>query len=200
MRNENGIYILFVFCFIFIISYSIYAKIYAYILDSLVSIAIISILILFYKSLNLNKLIFIFSFLALLSHNLGVFGFYANSPFTFEYDHLTHFLGGFALCLVFLNFLNCFFSKEKKTNLFLGLTAFLAALGFGSIIEITEYVGYLILGKGEGMFYFGGTGDLSGLVENAAWINSSLDMVFNLIGALFALFACFIFRKTKKPE
>lgn len=201
MKKENLFYF-FVFIFILLIIYTIHSRIYYYILDISASFVIITLLFIFYKELNLNNFIFSLIFLALLFHNFGVFGFYNQSPFPFEYDHLTHIFGGVSLLILFLNFLIRFFTQSKRTNFFLILVAFLSALGIGSIIEVIEYFGYLFLGSGQGAFYFGGTGDItSGSdIMTGAWINSSLDMTFNLIGALIGIIIYFIYRKIKQSE
>src|SRR3989344_2919738 len=160
MKKENIIFIFFILVFVFIIFYSIYSKIFEYILDSSVSMFLITILFILYRKLDLNKVIFSLIFLALFFHDLGIFGFYNNSPFTFQYDHLTHFVGGFSISVLLVNYLKKYFSNKKINNIFLIIIAFLATLGIGSIIEIIEYAGYLVFGEGQGFLYFGGTGDI----------------------------------------
>ncbi|MBI2672393.1 DUF2238 domain-containing protein [Candidatus Woesearchaeota archaeon] len=196
MKKETYIYILAVLAFCFIIIYSILSKTFYYIADSATSIIVITILFLLYHKFNLNKTIFILIFLAMLFHNLGIFGFYGNSPFPFPYDNLTHFVGGFSLSIFFINYIKTFFKKSRTEKAILILIAVLAALGIGSIIEMTEYIGYLTLGQGEGFLYFGGTGDVTGDYNlGGAWINSSVDMLFNLIGALSGLIVYFIYKR-----
>jgi len=200
MKKETYIYILAVLTFCFIILYSILTKTFYYIADSLISIIILTILFLSYRHFNLNKTIFILLSLSMLLHNFGVFGFYSESPFSFSYDKLTHFVGGFALAVFFLNYIKTFFKKSKIEKTILILIAILAALGIGSIIELSEYLGYLFLGQGEGFLYFGGTGDLTGNYNlGGAWINSSVDMIFNLVGSFAGLVAYFVYEKFKKP-
>jgi len=100
----------------------------------------------------------------------------------------------------FLNYIKTFFKKSKIEKTILILIAILAALGIGSIIELSEYLGYLFLGQGEGFLYFGGTGDLTGNYNlGGAWINSSVDMIFNLVGSFAGLVAYFVYEKFKKP-
>ena len=196
MKKETLIYILSVLAFCFIISYSIISRTFYYIADSTISILVLTILFFLYPKFNLNKTVFILIFLALLFHNLGVFGFYSSSPFPFSYDKLTHFVGGFSLSIFFINYIRIFFRNSKTEKTILILIAILAALGIGSIIEVTEYFGYLLLGQGEGFLYFGGTGDLTGNYNlGGAWINSSVDVAFNLVGALVGFIVYFICKK-----
>ncbi len=196
MNKEKNLYLLFVIIFVLLIFYSNFIRVYYYILDLSISILIISFLFLFYKKFKLDKSIFVLIFIALLLHNFGLFGFYNNSPIYFSYDKLTHFFGGFALNFMFLNYLKAYFNKSKQDNIILAIFSILITLGVGSIIEIIEYLGYIILGQGEGFFYFGGTGDL-GINQDSfsPWINSSFDMIFNLIGSLFGIIVYFIWEK-----
>lgn len=194
--NKEKLYISFVILFVLLIFYSVFSGFYHYILDLSASILVISLLFLFYKHFRLDHFIFILIFIALLLHNFGLFGFYNNTPIYFSYDRLTHFFGGFSLSFMFLNYFKIYFNKSKQNNLILIICSILIVLGIGSIIEIIEYLGYIILGQGEGFFYFGGTGDL-GVNQNqlSAWINSSFDMIFNLLGTLFGLVFYFIWKK-----
>jgi uncharacterized membrane protein YjdF len=93
---------------------------------------------------------------------------------------------------------NLFSNKIKTKFHILLILAVLASLGVGSVIEISEYVGFLFVGEGEGFFYFGGTGDIT-QKENTdgAWVNSSIDMIFNLIGSLAGLSIFLIYQKPK---
>ena len=191
MRKEKLFYFLFLLSFILIIFYAFYSKNFEYILDTTVSIILLSVLFFYYQDFYLNKIIFILIFISLLLHDLGVFGFYNKSPLFFQYDHLTHFVGGFSLSILFVNLFNNL--KTNKNLLF--LLALLTALGVGSIIEMSEYVGYLTLGEGEGFFYFGGTGDVNYDSIGGAWINSSVDQIFNLFGGIFGLLIYALIKK-----
>ena len=197
MKKEFLLYCLFVLSFLIIFFYTIYAKIFEYLLDSTFSILIISFLLLFYKQLNLNRISFSLIFVALIFHDLGIFGFYNQSPFIFPYDNLTHFLGGFSLTILFLNYFSKF-SNKNFNKYFLFLASFLCALGVGAVIDLVDYFGFLFLGEGQGVFYFGGTGDLINNNLGSAWINSSIDNLFNLIGALIGIMFYFIFKKVNK--
>ena len=137
---------------------------------------------------------FFLFFLALLFHNFGVFGFYNKYPLYFQYDYITHFFGGLALGIFFFNF----FKKNIDGKVLVLFLSLLATLGVGSIIEIIEYSGYLFLGQGDGFFYFGGKGDLgrkNSMTE--AWSNSSIDMIFNLIGGIIGIIIYTICRKSR---
>ena len=194
MKKEK-IFFLFVSIFLLLIVYSFYSKNYAYVLDISTSFVLITILFVFYKNFNLNWIVFTLVFLALLLHNFGLFGFYNISPLPFEYDHFVHFFGGLALVMFFLNIFNNL-ENLKLNKFFFILFALFCALGIGSIIEIIEYFGYLFLGKGDGLFYFGGTGDLGNYQDlTGAWVNSSLDMTYNLIGAVIGIILYFIVKK-----
>ena len=187
-------YSIFVGIFLFLIMYSIVNKVYAYTNDSLVFIALLTIALIFYKKLNLNKVIFIVLGIAMLLHNLGVFGFYAHTPILIQYDHVTHLVGMFAVSIFLYNYLE----KKKLSKVTLILLVFLATLGVGALIEQIEFTGYLSLGKGEGLFYFGGTGDtgVSGLIEQnlqdidelgGGFLNTMWDLMYNFFGAVIGI-------------
>lgn len=200
MLKEKQIYIIFILSFIAIIIFSFYSN-FKYIIDSFISIILITFLFYFYKELYLNKFLFSLLFFSILLHNLGVFGFYNISPFFFQYDYLTHFAGGFSLSLFFLNYLRKISVGENRFIVL--IISLLATLGIGSIIEICEFIGYILLGEGEGFLFFGGAGDLgiNNLFEKdkffGAWVNASIDMIFNFVGWLLGIFIYFIYKKFK---
>ncbi len=82
--------------------------------------------------------------------------------------------------------------SEKFTfrTLILILLVFFVTLGVGSVVENVEYVGYLLLGPGEGGLKFG-TGDVSNVedvergieITVGGWYNTMRDLINNLVGA-----------------
>ena len=192
MEKKTLLY-LFTSVFILLIIYAIFRNIF-YFPDLITSIIIIFLLYKYFNKLELNNFIFFLLFLALLFHDFGVFGFYNKSPLYFQYDNLTHFIGGIALGIFFINF----FKKNIDGKLLIIFLALLSALGVGAVVEIIEYSGYLYLGQGDGFFYFGGKGDLGRRNSiTGAWANSSIDMVLNLVGGIIGIISYLIYKKFK---
>ncbi|MBN1386173.1 hypothetical protein JW968_04330 [Candidatus Woesearchaeota archaeon] len=169
---------------IILISFYIYASFQGteWVIDNIMLMGIALILYAVRKKYQINPYLMVMGSLGILLHGLGTFGWYSTEPFGIRYDHYTHFFGAFVFCLIVFNYLyetarGNGISRGRK--LFeIALFSIMISLGFGSIIEITEYVGFRFFGPGEGILFYG-TGDFG------EWQNTILDIIFNLIGALF---------------
>jgi uncharacterized membrane protein YjdF len=102
-------------------------------------------------------------------HNLSL---YETSPFGFRFDHYMHFVGGFTISAV----TNRIFDDSSKIKKLM-LLVFIS-LGIGALGEILEWLGYSILGAGDGFLFYG-------IGDEGEWRNSIFDMIFNMFGALF---------------
>ncbi len=166
------------------------------------------VLFLLYKPLKLTTITYSLVCLSLMVHNLGAFSFYA-PLFGIPYDNITHILGLFSATLVIANFFSFGLAKSKKfhsKDLLLFLMIFLAGLGVGALIESMEYGGYLLWGRGDGVFQFG-SGDYDGLnttdkltqIVGGGYFDTMDDLVHNMLGDLcaVALFGVnfFVFKK-----
>lgn len=169
-----------------------------YIKDLFFTAFLIISLFILYKRLRLTAISYSLVCISLLVHNLGMFGFYANPPlFNIPYDYITHVLGIFSATLVIGNFLSYTLTKNKKfhfNDIMILSMIFLAGLGIGSLVETTEYTGYLTFGLGEGFFQFG-TGDYDGMntmdkltmIVGGGYFDTMGDLICNSIGALIAV-------------
>ena len=97
-----------------------------------------------------------------------------------------------------------FFTKK---NLVLLLAVFLATTGVGAVVELSEFIGYLKLGTGEGAFMFGPGDGVAGLQGNelidaigGGWINEGWDFIFNTIGIIVGMGIMITLRVIKKPK
>ena len=168
----------------------------SYALDSIVLILITLFLYFSRKIISLNPFIFILLEASMMLHNAGIFGFYYISPIPIRWDIVTHFSAIMASSMAFF----CILKEKMGSRLasgkafFLVVIAVLAGLGIGSLIETAEFVGFSILGYGEGGFMFG-FGDLTihhtdlsieDQVESfgGGWFNTMHDLISNLAGAL----------------
>ena len=131
--------------------------------------------------MHLDRFSYSIFLFALILHNMGL---YATSPLGIRFDHYMHFIGGFALAVIGDRIFNEKMSRGKR---FILIVVF--ALGIGAVGEIFEWLGYGILGTGDGFFFYG-------MGDEGEWRNSMLDLIFNSLGCIsFALFA--FFRKDK---
>lgn len=180
-----------------------------YIKDLFFTFFLTIVLFLLYKKIRLTPISYSLVCVALLTHNLGSFGFYASNPLGIPYDYITHIFGVFSATLVAGNFLSYTLTKHNKAHFNAPLVLFiifLAGLGIGSLAETIEFAGYLRWGEGEGFFQFG-TGDYEELssierltqIVGGGYFDAMEDLICNIIGALFAvmLFSVnfFIFKK-----
>jgi len=150
--------------------------------------------------------------LGMIPHALGVFGFYGASPFPIQWDHVTHLAGLFGFALLFAGFLSQWMDARvwSRRNVMLFILIFFAASGVGALIELSEFVGYLKYGIGQGAFAFGPGDGFETFVGNTSdkiadigggWINTGWDLTFNTFGILLGIVA-FIIRRAaiKKPD
>ncbi len=156
-----------------------------YIYDNILGVFIVIVAYLLRKKLQLTKFIAVIGAVGLLPHMLGTFNFYTTNPLGIRYDHYTHFLGAFAVSLVIYNAL----IKNYAISRFnLGVLTFLSTMGLSALVEISEFLGWIFLGEGQGMFFFGGAGDSTIIAGVASeWFNASMDLVFNSLGAIIGI-------------
>lgn len=191
-RSLTTIYISGIIIFILFSFYAYFFNVKDYINDSIIAIFLVSLVYFFKKHINLYNYSFILLILGLVSHLSGVFGFYSLSPLPIQYDHFTHFLGLFAVSILFFNFFKKYFSENKKNNFLILVAILLVSLGIGSLIEEIEFLGFLEFGTGEGLLKFGGLGDtplnekvLRDIdIIGGGWINTMWDLTYNFLGAL----------------
>lgn len=164
-----------------------------------------------YDSWRLNDVIFTLLVLGLLSHAMGILGWYGNSPLPVQWDHISHFFGLLPWSLLFFRFVEQWMNARifSLRNFLLLLVVFASASGVGAVIELSEFVGFLQLGFGDGAFQFG-TGDgletLAGATDKiddigGGWINTGWDLLFNTLGILIGMAIMIVIRAgVRKPE
>ena len=101
--------------------------------------------------------------------------------FFIRYDQLVHLFGGFVIALLifqlFKKYLKKLFDQNKLLFLF---TLILVTSGLGAVYEIIELFAVYFLNSSEAV---------------GTYYNNALDLIFNLIGSLFA--AIWLIRKNK---
>lgn len=183
--------------FLWLIYYEIVQNVPEYIADSLLFIGMVLTLLFLYNKLDLDLLSFNAFLVSLLLHNAGAFGWYNTSPVGFQWDHITHIMGGFAITLILFRFCRRFCRGEKFAKRYLMLVIILASLGAGAIIEFYEFAGYFIVGEGAGGLGHG-VGDIVTELGNSEWFNTMFDMLYNLVGAIIAMIVGVIKKYNKK--
>ena len=157
-----------------------------YVPDTMFFIVLAIILFLVYEKLDLDLASYSLALLGLLLHNAGAFGWCNISPLPIQWDHITHVVGIAAATLLLFRSCRRFLTANKHHNRFLFLVILLASLGIGVIIEFYEFAGYFIVGEGAGGLGQG-EGDIATELGDSLWLNTMLDMVYNLLGAFIGL-------------
>ena len=167
----------------------------------------------FSDSLRLTIPTFTVVILGMILHGLGVLGFYGASPVPIQWDHITHIFGLFAFALLIFEYLEQWMDVRLLTlrNITLVIIIFLAASGVGAVIELSEFLGYLKYGFGEGAFAFGPGDGFETFAKNntdliadlgGGWINTGWDLIFNTLGIIAGIalmLARRLFIKTPEP-
>ena len=149
------------------------------IFDVLFSVIGLAVFYKFYDKLHQDSISYFFLLLVLNLHNLGL---YATNPLGIRFDHYMHFAAGFTIAIITDRIFNERLNKIKR---FILLIVF--SLGIGAVGEIVEWLGYSILGSGEGFFRYG-------VGDEGEWRNLIFDMVFNFFGSV-AMAVPTLFRK-----
>ena len=168
-----------------------------------VTILVITLLFLTYKKTFITPLIFSLLCADLILNAFGTFGFYFKSPLPFGYDRLTHFFGFFSFALFSYNYL-----IHKKINLPKSITfllIFLASLGLGALMEISEYYSAILSNVSDinSAALAGPTFGTSNYAYNTniigqdPWINTIQDLICNALGSITAIFMIFVYKKFK---
>ena len=161
-------------------------KQYGYFFENFVFIGLIIFLDIKQNTFKINFKTFTLTILFFSMHSLAIFGLYANSHLPIPYDWIIHFFGMFVLSIVLLNWLG-------KDFLMCALII-LACLGVGSLIENIEYFGYLNLGEGDGLLFYG-SGDIDDINHvGGGFENVNIDLFMNLFGSLLGLIVFLIRR------
>jgi len=162
----------------------IYAKNTGLIMDVSFSIIILIVFYFLYQKLHQDVISYFFLIFSLILHNLYL---YPTSPLGIRFDHYMHFVSGFTIALITDRIFNEKIGKIKRFYLLI-----MVALGIGAIGEISEWLGYGILGYGDGFFLFG-SGD------EGEWRNCILDLIFDLFGGI-GMGVITLFRKNKEGD
>jgi len=195
MEKNNVVFSIGLFLFIGYGIYSYISGVKDYINDSLTLSFTLLLVFFLRKVLKITPTSLSLLILAFVSHLSGVFGFYNKSPLPLQYDHFTHLIGLFAISILVFNAIKSYFSKSIFHNGIVLLFMFFCSLGIGAVVEQIEYIGYIRLGTGAGLFKFGGLGDTPFNEEllrpmdviGGGWINTMLDLNYNFLGAIIGI-------------
>lgn len=163
-----------------------------------------------YNTFRMTLPIYTLLIIGHLLHACGIFGWYHISPVSIQWDHITHFFGAMPFALLFFRWMEQWMDVRlfTKKNLLILIAVFMAASGVGAMVELSEFIGYLSAGFGDGAFMFGpgdGVAGLEGsdLVDSlgGGWINAGWDFIYNTLGIVFGMIIMLgINVFTKKPE
>jgi len=196
--------------FLVMIPIALLNGIYGFIPDLIIFIILTIFFAWTYNTFRMTPAIFTLLTIGHLLHACGIFGWYHISPVPIQWDHITHFLGELPYALLFFNFFSQWADTKwlTKKNLLLLIAIFLAAFGVGAVVEMSEFLGYLKLGFGDGALMFGPGDSVAGfegsdLIDaiGGGWINTGWDLIFNTTGILFGIAMMIIQRIiARKPE
>ena len=126
-------------------------------------------------------------------HLLGSHGLYDFYVFgSIGYDKLLHFYGPFVLSIIIFNYL-AHYLKQKKARIEVGHVVFFAVLitlGINAFQEVAEFTGNSLLGKGDGVFFYG-SGDLGGN-------DTPKDLIANFLGVTLSGIILYFRKRNKK--
>jgi len=141
--------------------------------DSVLVLVLLFVMYRYKKNFGLNIATTIGAAVFFFFHLLGAHGMYDFYIFdSIGYDKLLHFYGPFVLFVMIFNYL-----AAKKIKVGAGHLVFFAVLitlGINAFQEVAEFTGNSLLGRGEGVFFYG-SGDLGGN-------DTPKDLIANFLG------------------
>jgi uncharacterized membrane protein YjdF len=207
-KEKLVIFLLFLAVYIILATYNLTIK-SQWVYDNIIAIMFLTFMFLVNKWLKLGKLGFILFNIALLSHNLGTFGFYNWEFGLLGYDNVVHLLGSLVAAYIIFNFVArklhikarervryTVVDEHKAIFIFL-VIASVAMLG--TVVELVEFIGFIYFGPGEGILFVG-AGD-SGNEEDAAgqYLDTMGDIAVNTIGTIIGVALYYNIKYKKMP-
>ena len=156
-------------------------------MDNLIAMAAVALFYFLHTKLRISSVPYALVLIIPLLHNLGSFGLYSTGFAGIAWDFMVHSFAGFAISIT------AFQSLSKATKLKPREKAIIAigiVLAIAALLEITEGLGALIWGKGEGFLLYG-AGDTD-------YLDTQTDLMFNLVGGVLGLFVSLIAHKLQK--
>lgn len=156
--------------------------------DNIATVIFLFIIMFKYHKWKFSKFSMYSIFFALGLHHSKLYG---QVYYTIQFDMIVHFVATFAIAMITYQLL-----KPYHKSLFnLAMYTILISLGMGCLLEITEYIGYNVIGEGEGILGFG-KGDATGWNEQA--LDIIWDIICNTLGAITATIISLIKYRNKK--
>jgi uncharacterized membrane protein YjdF len=207
-KHKLVIYLLFMQIYVIFAVFN-YLKGSQWVFDSILAMIFLTFMFIINKWLKLEKFGFVLFNIALLSHNLGTFGFYDWRWGIFAYDNIVHLLNSMVGAYIIFNFVARklhirerqrvkFTVVDEHKIIFIFLVLASVAM-LGAVVEIIEFLGFMYLGPGEGILFFG-AGD-SGNVDDIAgqYIDTMGDIIVNTIGTIIGVILYYNVKYKKQP-
>lgn len=196
-KDLKYLYIFSSIVLLFYASYS-YSRNSDWFFDSIFTFVVLTLAYLVSNRMFLNKFTYSLIILGFLIHNLGALGLYSWSYGLVGFDNIVHLINAFLGAIVFaeyfkyklkIDYRDISKMKQKKDMVFLiTILAVCCVILLGTIVEISEFTGDLILGEGEGLF-------LTGAGDEFQYNDTMIDTLFNLVGALLGVKVYLLFGK-----
>lgn len=209
-KQATAVTVIGLLIFLVMIPIALINGVYGWIPDLIIFMALTLFYYWTYDTFKMNSPILTLLIIGHLLHATGIFGWYNISPVPIQWDHITHFFGALPFALLFFKWMEQWMDVKlfTKRNLLLIAAVFLAATGVGAVVELSEFIGYLSLGFGDGALMFGPGDGVAGLqgtdlidAIGGGWINEGWDFVYNTLGIITGiLIMLFIRILRKKPK
>lgn len=193
LKKESRLILIFtVAYFVFFTLMSVIWKNYEFLYYIGVMSLLLILIVLYYKKLHLSPIIlWSLSILGLMNVAGGNVNIYGTRLYDFwiiegilKYDNIMHALSIFIATFVAYNIISPHLDlKTKHHPILFSLLLILIALGIGSLNEISEFIAVVFLGAQE---------------EVGDYFNNALDLVFNLLGSIIAVFFIFPYHSKRQ--
>jgi len=167
-------------------------------LDIFAAASIITLFFVLHLFIGFKTIVPLFIGMGFFPHILGlypIFGegitLYGLASLNYHYDWIVHSVGIFCYSIAFCSIIYPYLKKGLKSKFLIFILVLFFMQGVGAFNEILEYIGFDVVGYGEGFLEFG-DGDSS--PTSGPWQNSSMDMISNLLGGVLGV-GSFLFAK-----
>ncbi len=190
LNNKNKFILCVLIIYIIWTIITLITKDYELIFDKSLTVGIILLVYFLHKKHKFSWFALIINAIGATLHHIKLYG---NFYFGIGFDKWMHLIVPFALCFMVYRIIDNLVEKKNKRKITTIITlTILIVFGLACLVEIIEFIGYSVLGQGEGHGLL-----LYGEADYGEYFNTSWDIVCNLMGAIVGTITAAVIKKSQ---
>ncbi|MBI4440220.1 hypothetical protein HY638_04580 [Candidatus Woesearchaeota archaeon] len=193
MKGRTNLVLVFIFVQLVFLFYGVLNGNYWFIPENILFVISNLLILRFYERVRMNYALTAALNAFFILHSAGIFGLYGREFSFIMFDKVVHFYAFVVASILFYRVLEKSTSISKPSLI---AVVILISVGAGAFTEMIEYTSYLLLGQGDGFFFYG-SGDWSEKVRGGSWGDSMTDLMANVLGSAAGVLIMFVFKRMK---